>query len=409
VRFYFPDSQDQVDPGFDFALEERTAQRVRQRDDLYAHEALVAAPFDGLLVSKTIVDGSAHGAGKYTMAQRNRLYRVGVREFFRLDTSGRELETMGDCGAFSYVQAEQPPYTPDDVIDFYSECGFDAGLSVDHVILAYSPDSNHPELPRWEARQTLTLDLAAQFWQRCKTRRVRFQPMGVAQGWSPQSYAAAVVALQRMGYRRIALGGMVPLRTPDILSCLRGVAEVRRLDVEFHLLGITRCDHIGTFESMGVSSFDSTSPFRQSFKDDRDNYYVLDGAFTAIRIPQVDGHPTLRRRILAGEVSQKDALDLERRCLRALRSYDSGRGRLNTLLRTLREYAALNNMPDNSEAYGRTLDARPWRLCGCGICETIGVEVIVFRGAERNKRRGFHNLFVFNQRLQRQLAQGQAL
>ena len=90
------------------------------------------------MVSKAIVDGKPNAAGKYTLAQRNRLYREGVRQFFRLDaTAGPRLATMGDCGAFSYISEEVPPYSPDEVIDFYAECGFDLGVSVDHVI--YSP------------------------------------------------------------------------------------------------------------------------------------------------------------------------------------------------------------------------------------------------------------------------------
>ena len=110
MKFFFPDSQDQIDPGFDFRTEERPALRVRQRDDLYAHEALGGQVIDGLLVSKAIVDGTAGGTGKYTLAQRQRLYREGVRRFFRLDRCpGPRSLTMGDCGAFSYRREEIPP------------------------------------------------------------------------------------------------------------------------------------------------------------------------------------------------------------------------------------------------------------------------------------------------------------
>ena len=37
----------------------------------------------------------------------------------------------------------------------------------------------------------------------------------------PATMALSVSELQRIGYRRIALGGMVPLKTPEILACLR--------------------------------------------------------------------------------------------------------------------------------------------------------------------------------------------
>ena len=44
MRFFFPDSQDQVDPSFDFMTEQRSIYRVRQRDDRYAHEVIQPPP-----------------------------------------------------------------------------------------------------------------------------------------------------------------------------------------------------------------------------------------------------------------------------------------------------------------------------------------------------------------------------
>jgi len=410
MQFFFPDSQDQIDPSFDFLTEERSIYRVRQRDDRYAHEALRTPPFDGFLVSKTIVDGLPGAAGKYTIAQRNRLYRAGIREFFRLDAAeGPRLSTMGDCGAFTYVREDIPPYAVDEVIDFYHECGFDLGISVDHVILGYDPsadtDPEHPQRASWEARRALTLELASEFWRRSRARKVAFHPVGVAQGWSPASYAASVKALQKMGYRRIALGGMVPLKTDEVLACLEHVDQVRRADTQLHLLGLTRCDHMDLFADLGVTSFDSTSPFRQSFKDDRDNYYVLDRTYTALRVPQVDGNPRLRGRIRAGQVHQDRAIQLEQRCLTTLRRYDAGDLKLRTALDALCAYEEFcdPDRKDRRDAYQETLEARPWRTCRCGICEHAGIDIAMFRGSERNKRRGFHNLYVFRERLRHEL------
>ncbi len=414
MKFFFPDSQDQIDPSFDFTTEERSIYRVRQRDDRYAHEALRTPPFTGILVSKTIVDGLPGAAGKYTLAQRNRLYRVGVRDFFRLDDApGPRLTTLGDCGAFSYVRDDVPPYTPDDVIDFYTECQFDLGISVDHVILGYDPaadhDHDHPMSAIWRERQSLTLDMAREFLSRRHARRARFEPMGVAQGWSPTSYATAVRELQAMGYERIAIGGMVPLKTHEILTCLGAINAERAPRTRLHLLGVTRCENVDTFADNGVTSFDSTSPFRQSFKDDRDNYYALDRTYTALRVPQVDGNPKLKARIRAGQVSQTIALKLERDCLSALRRFDAGKLTTATVLRALTAYDNLcDGRQDRTNAYRQILDDQPWRTCPCGICENAGIDVAMFRGSERNKRRGFHNLYVFNQRLQRELTEGNA-
>ena len=93
MRFYFPDSQDQVSPTYDFIHDEYSPLRVRQRDDRYAHEVLTRPAYNGILVSKAIVDGSVKAVGKYSMPQRQRLYRLGVRGFFRLPD---DVDTLGD-------------------------------------------------------------------------------------------------------------------------------------------------------------------------------------------------------------------------------------------------------------------------------------------------------------------------
>ncbi|MEU4368890.1 tRNA-guanine transglycosylase DpdA [Micromonospora chersina] len=407
MKFFFPDSQDQVDPTFDFQTEERDPFRVRQRDDLYAHEVLKPPPFNGLLVSKAIVDGTAGAStGKYTLPQRHRLYRQGAREFFRLDNGSAPLKIMGDCGAFSYVGEDYPPYTVEEVVSFYEGCGFDYGISVDHVIFQYEPKVLRTDeaAKEWVRRQQITLDLAAEFWQRCSASDVHFTPLGVTQGWSPESYADAVVELQRIGYRRIAVGGMVPLKTNEILACLRAIDDVRLPDTELHLLGISRVGDIPKFADHGVTSFDSTSPFRQAFKDDRDNYYALDRTYVALRVPQVDGNAKLKARIRSGEISQGQAMQLERAALTRLREFDRGEIAVEAALEALDAYSAVwDGKANRSSQYRDTLENRPWQACDCSICKKVGIETIIFRGAERNKRRGFHNLHVFGQRLRRQL------
>jgi hypothetical protein len=50
-------------------------------------------------------------------------------------------------------------------------------------------------------------------------------------------------------------------------------------------------------------------------------------------------------------------------------------------------------------AYARALADRPWERCDCRVCREIGVEVLIFRSSNRNKRRGMHNLHVFHRHL----------
>ncbi|MEV3985619.1 tRNA-guanine transglycosylase DpdA [Nonomuraea sp. NPDC049758] len=407
MKFFFPDSQDQISPSYDFVNEEYSAYRVRQRDDTYAHEVLAPAPYDGILVSKAIIDGSARGAGKYSERQRERLYWEGVKEYFRLPA---HLEALGDCGAFTYADQEEPPYTVSQVLDFYERCQFDSGISLDHVIFGYDAAVSDEQVNRaWVQRREMSLRYAEDFLEHVHSRGQVIEPIGAAQGWSPASYADSVMRLQSVGYSRIALGGMVPLRTDDILECLIEIDKVREPKTHLHLLGITRMGFMETFGNYGVSSFDSTSPFRQAFMDDKNNYYTTTDRYTAIRVPQVDGNPKLKKLILAGSVSQQAARSGERESLRRLRSYDQGLETLDRVIEVLEEYEQLVDPPvlkkdrrtgkitstSKIPSYRRTLEAKPWQSCMCAVCTRYGVEVIIFRGSERNKGRGFHNLAVF--------------
>jgi queuine/archaeosine tRNA-ribosyltransferase len=65
-----------------------------------------------------------------------------------------------------------------------------------------------------------------------------------------------------MGFRTIAVGGLVPLKTPEILAVLEAVDAVRQAGTRLHLFGVTRCEHFEQFAQFGVVSFDSTSPLR---------------------------------------------------------------------------------------------------------------------------------------------------
>jgi hypothetical protein len=404
VKFFFPDSQDQVDPFFDMLTEEHRVHRIRQRDDAYAHEILRARPFDGLLLTKPIIDGRTGGAGAhYTAGARQRLYRDGVREFFRLDASHCEVLTMGDCGAFTYANERDVPYKVDEVIDFYEGCGFDRGVAPDHIIFGFYREGKSPDAPtlrEFKRRARITRDNARHFLERHAVRRCSFEPMAAAHGWNVESYKQSVEELIAMGYKRIAMGGMVPLRTIDILDSLEAVSSVLNPSTELHLLGVTRVNEMNLFMEYGVTSFDSTSPFFQAFKDENDNYYLGENSYMAIRIPQVDGNAAIKREIKAGRVDQWQAMQLERKALDLVRRYAERKAGLDEALVAVLEYESLlPHRRERSDEYRRTLQDRPWENCKCGVCDTVGIEVVLFRGSERNKRRGFHNLTVFRERL----------
>ncbi|MDI1319532.1 MAG: tRNA-guanine transglycosylase DpdA [bacterium] len=408
MQFYLPDAQDLVDPNFDFVREERGIDRMRHRTDAYAHELFERPPYDGMLVSKAIVKT------RYTLAQQQRLLRLGVRKFLRLDESigSKDMRVIGDCGAFSYRDEVEPPYTVEEVVQFYDQAAFTYGISVDHVILAFCPDwdkrgaKKDPAAAEAHRRRELTLTLAADFMK--KSSKCRFSPMGVAQGWSPASYSDSVVQLQKMGYDYIAMGGMVPLKTDEIMQVMEAVSQVRKGKTRFHLLGVTRLDRILDLTRYGAASFDSTAPLLQAFKSDKDNYQTKSTNYIALRIPQVDANAKLKARILAGEISQSTAIRLERGALTALRKYAETDTPLDEVLQLLMQYTLLFDetiqgsrikTEAREQQYRKTLLARPWENCPCEVCQKVGHEVIIFRGAERNRRRGFHNLDNFYRRL----------
>lgn len=422
MKFFYADSLDLVDPEFDFVAEKsRNPKRVPQRDDVYAHELMkVERPYDGLLVSKALfrVGGGSVATGKYSQAQRKRFEREGAPRFLRFPKGGRgdpdQFPILGDCGAFAYRNEQEPPFDVDELIDFYEDGRFSMGISLDHVVLAYDPaldreDPKQSSLPgvaskheavRTEAmrRQELSLANADEFRRKSLARRVGFVPIGAAHGWSPESYRHSVRELVRMGYDYIALGGLVPRKSREIDEILRAVRTESLGHARLHLLGVVRSELFGLMRDSDVASFDSSSPVWQAFKDARDNYYSSDteGHYTAVRIPQVDKGLPLRR-IREGRIHQADAIAAEAGALAALRDYGARELALDDLLAALRRYDELlgdgRKTQTPWERMERTLRDRPWEKCDCPICKEIGVEVILFRGANRNRRRGFHNLW----------------
>jgi len=138
--------------------------------------------------------------------------------------------------------------------------------------------------------------------------------------------------------------------------------------------------------------------------------------YTAIRIPPVDGHGVRVKRLLEAGVSDQETLRrLEQGALKALREFDAGKLDIDQALDSLLAYDELLELPKDGIAdpaeqakrrtkhermYRELLEDRPWKRCGCVICEEIGVEVVIFRGNDRNRRRGFHNTHVFDDRFQ---------
>ena len=333
------------------------------------------------------------------------------------------LLVFGDCGAFSYHRLDEPPYRAEDTVDFYGDGEFTHGCSVDHVIFDFdilSPkeeadlDDTGPRVRENRRRFEISLQNAAEFISKSKRLGNRFVPLGVVQGWSPLSMANAARKLVSMGYQYIAIGGMVPQKTPAIVAALGAIRDEIGRDVSIHILGFAKADEIRKFEKFGLASFDTTSPLIRAFKDARNNYYLKDGAggltyYSAVRIPQALENNALGRFVKAGRIRQEDLIALEKSALSAMRGYAAGGSNLDEVLEDILVYTKVllqatakpgrtpieRSLALFADRYRRTLADRPWDKCACAVCRSIGVEAIIFRASNRNKRRGIHNLSVY--------------
>jgi hypothetical protein len=137
MKFLYSDTQDYVDPGYDFLNDRSSAGRERYWSDVYAHEFMHPAPYDGLLVSMSAVrqaTGVASSKVRYSTREEQRMLRDGARKFLRYGGPRfKDAMLMGDCGAFAYVDHPVPAYTPEEVVEFYTEAGFTHGVSPDNI------------------------------------------------------------------------------------------------------------------------------------------------------------------------------------------------------------------------------------------------------------------------------------
>jgi hypothetical protein len=432
MLFFLPESNDLVDPGYDFETDRYSVDVARLRPDVYAHEIFDHPPFDGLLISKSII----------TEDTECRIMEAkGVHAYLRISS---DYPILGDCGAFQFIADEIPPYTNEEIYEYYNQLGFDYGITLDHIVvdfdLAY--DEGNALFPReptedMRNRWQVTIDNAQAMLHLVQERGASFEPIASAQGWSPISYHDAVKALVDMGYTYIALGGLARASDSVIKAVLEATRPtVQQAGVRLHVLGVARSSLADAFEENRVASCDSATTLMQAFKSNTANYHMPDGNhYTCIRIPPVgegsslaispkvskilkpidrawkasmkavaeDPHDPEKQANCARkkaelEAKKKSLLKLEQEALSSVRAYARGNNSLERVMAALIDYEEqFENNPRMQTLYRRTLKDRPWEQCPCTICKQLGVEVAIMRGNNRNRRRGFHNTYVFYQ------------
>ena len=124
MLFFLPDWDDRVDPLYDFEKDEPTQNRDPYEHDAYHYELYGKLNCDGILVSKSVLEGNA--------PKKEKARQKGIHRYLRLP---QNVPVFGDCGAFNYITEETPPYETDEILEYYGNLGFNYGVSVDHLIV----------------------------------------------------------------------------------------------------------------------------------------------------------------------------------------------------------------------------------------------------------------------------------
>jgi len=407
--YFFPDWDDYVaEP---FVHEINTQNRPVRTTKRYAHQVFGATqtPYDGMLVSLAQI---YTGKGTLSRLDADLVDRNALRKAMKVP---KRLLLFGDCGAFSYVFDEKPPFSAEEAAQLYHRYGFDVGASVDHIPLPeIVVEDNKGKLVRKvltleerTARMRLTAQNAEAFLAARRKHRHRFVPIGVIQGLDTGSYIKYVHDYIDMGYQHIALGGLVPKSDSEILeicSAVRNAVQTRtrgeKQNLWLHLFGILRPKIQPAFRLLGVSSFDSASYLRKAWLRSDQNYLAGDGSrwYSTIRVP-LSSSAKLREAAADQAISEEKLLEMENRCLVALKNFDGSKATHREVVDSVNLYGPLleRRGEDNHffEKHSALLNDKPWQNCSCPVCRELGIDVVVFRGTGRNKRRGFHNTWVF--------------
>jgi hypothetical protein len=398
--YFLPDWDDFLDVDYDFNADRfSTTDRASRNEE---HGITLMRPqrlCDGVLVSLAQHLGSKGLLKRIGNTDSDSLAPKSVRSHFKLND---DQWAFGDCGAFSYVNEEVPTISVEQAVSLYDLYEFDYGASVDHIpVPEIDRDGKRIELPESERKRRvrITRRNAEAFLSKHRDSGASFMPVGVIQGLAAQDYARQVSDYVDMGYTHIALGGLVPRGDSDVREIVRRVSrsigQLRR-PPWLHLLGIYRPSLQADFRRFGVNSFDSATYFRKAWLRSDQNYLAVTKKwYAAIRVPPTTDGRTLIRLKESGH-SDRAIKKLERTALSALRKYDTHAVSINQCLKAILAYDSLltraaTEQEDLREAYRKTLEERPWLQCGCKVCTTIGINVVIFRGLNRNKRRGAHN------------------
>lgn len=408
TRYFLPDWDDLLDSEFDFQQDSFSGSTREERDD--KHCCVLMQPeqmCDGVLVSLAQRGTSKGPLRRLEGTEAGSLSPLPLRQQFGLSP---DQYLFGDCGAFSYVNEDDPTISVEQAVALYEVYGFDFGASVDHIpVRKINKNGKKTFLSDNERQERVktTRENAAVFIEATKERKAQFNPVGTIQALNPEEYAQYVQEYYDLGYRHLAIGGLVPLSDEAIKLIARAVVAAASELKErpwIHLFGVFRPKLQKVFRELKIDSFDSATYFRKAWLRSDQNYLSTNGKwYAALRVPMTRDGRT-RQRLIAADADIAQLEREEREVLSLLCRYDRDEVRTSEVLDAVLSYDChlerSSEIQSMKERYKETLEDRPWRECGCPFCKEIGIHILIFRGANRNKRRGAHNTLMLYKRIQ---------
>ena len=200
----------------------------------------------------------------------------------------------------------------------------------------------------------------------------------------------------------VTMGGVARTPTTEVIEILKSIKpllEKATENIQLHLFGVARLEAIRVFRELGVTSFDSASPIRSAWLGSKTNYRDSNwNGYSAIRLPYFTRDKRFKSLINQELYTESDLSEREENIKILLKRFSEEKNRTPEEVTEAFIYLydeLVPETPDRTNDYLKTLRDRPWEKCECKICRDIGIEVIIFRGNNRNRRRGFHNTYVF--------------
>ena len=249
---------------------------------------------------------------------------------------------IGDSGAHSYRALDKPPFTCQDILEFYANGEFNYGMTLDMVA---SPWVRSGGLTDAELEHRLEVTIANA--EKCLELQAKYhypvELLGVVQGWDVESYRRCAKALLKLGFGYLAIAGQrkINLLKESILAVQQEIQQTNR-PVKIHVLGTGSPQILDFYTTHGITSFDSATWFRQAWMSGQHNYFTTNGT----------QHKSFRATRIGLGVFEATQLNWEAEV-----------------------------------------------SCPCPVCQAVGQQILLFRGHERNTRRGFHNVYQYIQLL----------